>query len=70
MQTGNRLELLDSFKLPFERPLMLEPVPINHLDSAMVAQDVARQPDFAIASDADAANHFVIGNRGRLKVGR
>src|SRR5437879_4728103 len=54
MQTRNRLELLDAFKLPIVRPIVLEPVPVNHFNGPVVAQYVSRQPHFAVAAAAGA----------------
>ena len=67
MQTGNRLELLDAFKLPVVRPIVLEPVPVNHFNGPVVAQHVSRQPHLAVAAAADAAQQFVVWN-GRCGV--
>src|SRR6185436_19478905 len=62
VQARDRLEFLDPFKLPLERPIMLELVPVNDFDGAKFAQHVSSQPHFAIAAAADAAKQLVIGN--------
>src|SRR6266542_3828450 len=69
------LELADAFKLAFVRPLVLEAVAIHDLHRAEFAEDIARQPDVAVAAAPDAAEQFVIGhlrwaNRRRSRGGR
>ena len=67
VQTRNRLKLLNTFKLAVVRPVVLEPVSVNHFDGAEFAQHITRQPHFAVAAAADAAQQFVVWN-GRCGV--
>src|SRR5213076_866235 len=68
VQTGNRFEVLDSGELAFERAIVLEVGSGDDLHRPMAAQRIARQPDFAVAAPADAADQFVIGNGGWMRV--
>ena len=70
VQARDRLEFPDAFKLPFEWPIMLELVPINHFDRPTFAQDIARQPDFAVTSATNPFQQFVVGHDWRLERGR
>ena len=62
---GNRLEPLDAGELALEGPVVIESAAADDLHRAPSAEDVAGEPDFAVAALADAADERVIGNRKR-----
>ena len=61
---GNRFVAFETFKLAFVGVVGVEVAAVDDLDGAVFAQDVPRQPDFAVATSADAAEQFVVGDRG------
>ena len=65
VRARDRLELLDAGILSFVGALVLETVAIDDFDGAIRANHVARQPDLAIAAEANQAQQFVIGNLWR-----
>jgi hypothetical protein len=65
VRAGDRLELLDAVKLALKRLVLLEGAAAYDLHRAQGAEDIARQPHFAVAAAPDAAEQFVIGNEWR-----
>ena len=59
---GNRLELLDTQKLPIEWAAVLEGVSIDLLHSVLRCQHAAGQPDLTVAPFSNSAEQCVIGN--------
>jgi hypothetical protein len=62
---GNRFELNDATKLAFIGTVTGEAGAGHHLYRAPLARDAACQPDFPVASSADAANQLMIRHAGR-----
>src|SRR5438445_12330358 len=62
MRSGNRLELFDAGEFSLKRTFLIECVTVNDFDRAESSHDIAGQPDFAIASSANAAEQVVVGN--------
>ena len=58
---GDRLELPDPRELAEIRTLVLEGIAVDDLHGTECAEGAARQPDLAVGSAPDAAQHFVIG---------
>jgi len=56
---------LDASELAFKRAVVIEGVAIDDFYGAPTAQNIAREPDFAVTAAADFAQQFVIGNGGR-----
>ena len=59
---GEKARRADALELAFQRAGILEHAAVNNLHGVKGADGVARQPDFAIGSLADAAEQLVIGN--------
>src|SRR6266540_3731554 len=65
----DRFVFLDALKFALVRAVVIEGPAIHYFDRAEFAQDVPRQPHFAVASAADAPQQFVVGNARRWSVG-
>src|SRR5712664_70265 len=59
---GDGLVFLDAFKFALERIGVAEITPINNFHGSECADDVARQPNFAVTTAADFPQQLVIGN--------
>jgi hypothetical protein len=66
MRAGDRLELLDAAELALEMFRPLEGGAAHHLHRAPGADNTSRQPHFAVAALANAAEEFVIGDDWRF----
>src|SRR5688572_22321243 len=66
----NGLEILDAFELALDRAFVFEASSVNYFYGAEFAQDIARQPYFAIAAVTDAAEQLMVGNTWRARTDR
>ena len=68
VRARDRFEGRHAFEFAIESALALEGVAINHLHRPQCSRQAARQPDFAVGSAPDDAEHLVIGNRRNAHV--
>src|SRR5712671_6002988 len=67
MLARNGREFSDTVEFAFERASIFEIALVQNFHCVKVADDVSRQPDFAVSAFADAAKQFVIRNQGRVR---
>lgn len=68
MRAGDWFELLEAFEFAFVIGFLFKRLATNDFDRAEGSYSIARKPDFAIATGADGAQKFMIGNPRRRQV--
>src|SRR5262245_51778694 len=66
MRARNWFESLNTFKLTLERTWIVETSAVDDFHRAHFAKNVTSQPHFAVSSDTDPLQKFVIGNKRLL----
>ena len=70
MRAGDRFEILDAGELALEWAAVVEGTSVDYFHGAVNAEDVAREPDLAIAALADATDKRVIGDEDGWGIAR